>query len=393
MSLPPYMAKESEVIYGNKGTMKIKGGDYMDGRKTPLYERHKELGGRVVDYAGWLLPVQYSGLIDEHHAVREKAGIFDVSHMGEIIVEGPEALDFLEMMFTNEVVKAKIGQAIYGMFLRDTGYVVDDLLIYRLDEEKYMLVVNAANAEKDFQWLQDHVGDYDVKLDDISEDVGLIALQGPLAQEILQELTEQDLDEIKPFRFLQDVEVAGVNALISRTGYTGEDGFELYVKAEDTIAVWDEILDKGGDRVMPAGLGCRDTLRFEAGLPLYGHEISEEVNPLEGGLGFFVKLKKEPEFIGQKALREQKENGLNRKLVGIELLGRGMLREDYPLIVDGEEVGYITTGYLSPTLEKNIGNALIKPEFSEIGQEVLVGIRKKQVEAKVISRKFLDGGK
>src|SRR5699024_7717090 len=302
----------------------------MEGKKTPLYDEHVKLDGKIVDYAGWLLPVQYEGLVPEHNAVRNEAGIFDVSHMGDINVTGKDATAFLDYLMTNNIGKAKDNQVVYTFMCYPDGGVVDDLLVYKYNDEKYFLVVNAANTEKDLEWINEHKKDFDVEVEDVSQDTATLALQGPLAQKILQKLTDTDLSKIKFFRLVDNVDVAGVNAMISTTGYTGEEGFELYIKNEDAAKVWKEILEAGQEEgIKPAGLGARDTLRFEASLGLYGQEVSPEINPLEGGFKFAVKLNKESDFIGKETLNKQWEEGLERTLAGFELLGRGIPREGY----------------------------------------------------------------
>lgn len=359
-------------------------------KKTPLYDEHIKLGGKIVDYAGWFLPVQYEGLIKEHEAVRNEAGIFDVSHMGEIMVKGKDALDYLQYLLTNDLSKMSDNQVLYAIMCYPDGGVVDDLLVYRYGQEEYLLVVNAANTEKDFKWMIDNKKDYNIIIENISDQVGEIALQGPKSERILQKLTDYDLSSIKYFHFKRDIEVAGVKCMVSRTGYTGEDGFEIYASSEDIVTVWNKLLEVGKeDGLKPAGLGARDTLRFEATMPLYGQEISEDVNPLEGGLKFAVKLDKEVDFIGKEALKKQWEEGFKRKVVGFEMLERGIPREGYEVYKDGRKIGYVTTGYLSPTLKKNIGNALIDINETQLGNEIDIMIRNKPVKAKIISRKFL----
>lgn len=359
-------------------------------KKTPLYDEHVKQGGKIVDYAGWFLPVQYEGLIQEHEAVRNEAGIFDVSHMGEIMVKGEDALDYLQYLLTNDLSKLEDNQVIYTIMCYPDGGVVDDLLVYKYNAEEYLLVVNAANVDKDFKWIIDNKNDFNIIIENISDQVGEVALQGPNAQKILQKLVDFDLSTVKFFYLKRDVNIAGVNCLISRTGYTGEDGFEIYTPWNEVVKVWDAILEAGKEYgLKPAGLGARDTLRFEAALPLYGNEISKEVNPLEGGLKFFVKLKKEADFIGKEALVKQWEEGLTRKVAGFEMLGRGIPREGYEVFKDGKKIGHVTTGYMSPTLKKSIGNALIDIDETEIGNEVDIMVRKKPVKAKIISRKFL----
>lgn len=363
----------------------------MVAKKTPLYDEHIKLGGKIVDYAGWALPVQYEGLVKEHEAVRNNAGIFDVSHMGQVVVKGKDALDYLQYLFTNDLSKMSDNQVLYTMMCYPDGGVVDDLLVYKYNQEEYLLVVNAANTEKDLKWMIDNKKDFNIVIENISEQIGLIAIQGPKAEKILQKLTDYDLSTIKGQHFKRDIEVAGVKSiLVSRTGYTGEDGFEVYTSAEDTVTVWNKLLEVGEeDGLKPAGLGARDTLRFEASMPLYGQEISEDINPLEAGLKFAVKLDKEADFIGKEALKKQWEEGLKRKLVGFEMLERGIPREGYEVHKDGRKIGHVTTGYLSPTLKKNIGNALVEADEAQIGNEIDIMIRNKPVKAKIISRRFL----
>ncbi|MGI6584718.1 MAG: glycine cleavage system aminomethyltransferase GcvT [Gracilibacteraceae bacterium] len=357
-------------------------------KKTSLYDAHVKCGGRIIDFAGWALPVQYEGITAEHQAVRNNAGMFDVSHMGEVEVKGTQATDFLQNLVTNDVSKMNENQIIYAMMCYPNGGIVDDLLIYKHTNNFYLLVINASNVEKDFQWMKDNIGSYDVELKNISEDVSEIAIQGPKAEEILQELTDTDLSEIAFFYFKTDVKIAGRNCLVSRTGYTGEDGFEIYMRHEDAEHVWDKMLEAGKDKgVKPAGLGCRDTLRFEANLPLYGNELSQEITPLEAGFGMFVKLEK-PNFIGKEALVKQKTEGLKRKIVGFEMEGPGIPRHGYDVLSDGKVIGFVTTGYSSPTLKKNIGLAMVDIEYSELGTPIEIQIRKNAVKARVVNRRF-----
>lgn len=359
-------------------------------KKTPLYDEHVKLGGKVVDYAGWLLPVQYEGLVQEHEAVRNAVGLFDVSHMGEITIKGKDALAFVDYLMTNDITKVVDNQIVYTFMCRPTGFVVDDLLVYRFGPEEFYLVVNASNTDKDYDWILEQKGDFDVEIENISDDVGEVAIQGPLAQKVLQKLTKTDLDKITFFTLDRKVDVNGVECMVSRTGYTGEDGFEVYTTNEGVVKVWNDLLEAGKEEgIKPVALGCRDTLRFEASLPLYGHEMGEEINPLEGGFKYFVKLDKEADFIGKEALNKQWTEGLTRKLAGFEMVGRGIPRENYEIQKDGQVIGHVTTGYMSPTLKKNIGNALIKTEFTPIGTEIDIMIRNKPVKAVVISKKFL----
>ena len=363
----------------------------MAGKRTELYEKHKSMGAKILNYAGWDMPIQYEGLVPEHNAVRNEAGLFDVSHMGNISVTGKDALPFLDYIMTNDISKMKDNQVVYTFMCYPDGGVVEDLLVYKTNTEKYNLIVNAANLDKDWDWVNEQKKDFDVELENLSPETAVLALQGPKAQEILQKLTDLDLDEIKPFYFKEEVKVEDVNTMmVSRTGYTGEDGFEIYLSPEDSVKLWDQILEAGKEEgIKPAGLGSRDTLRFEAMLPLYGQELSKDITPLEAGLKFFVKLDKESDFIGKEALQKQVDEGLERTSVGFELLGRGIPREGYKVQKDGEEIGYVTTGYMSPTLGKNIGNALIKTSEKELGNEIDIMVRKKPVKAKIISKNFL----
>lgn len=357
-------------------------------KKTSLFNAHQKCGGKVIDFAGWALPVQYEGITAEHEAVRNNAGVFDVSHMGEVEVKGPQATDFINNLVTNDVSVMNVNQVIYGMMCYPDGGIVDDLLVYKHNNEFYLLVINASNVEKDFQWMKDNVGEYKVELNNISEAVSEIALQGPKAEETLQKLTDTDLSEIGFFYFKTDVKISGRSCLVSRTGYTGEDGFEIYMQHQDAEPIWDEILKTGKDNgVMPTGLGCRDTLRFEANLPLYGNELSPEITPLEAGFGMFVKLGK-PNFIGKEALEKQKAEGLKRKIVGFEMEGAGIPRHGYEVMAEGKNIGFVTTGYYSPTLKKNIGLAMVDIAYSELGSAIDIQIRKNTVRAKVIGRKF-----
>lgn len=358
-------------------------------KQTPLYPVYAKHGAKTIDFGGWDLPVQFGGIQNEHDAVRERAGLFDVSHMGEFWVTGADAEAFLQKVTTNDVSKLETNQAQYSLLCYPNGGVVDDLLVYKLAGDRFMLVVNASNIEKDFAWLGEHL-EGNVKLENVSDDTSLLALQGPLAAAVISKLTEAPVGELKSFRFLPDVVVDGVHALVSRTGYTGEDGFELYVSAKDVIRLWDSLLEAGREHGLePVGLGARDTLRFEARLPLYGQELSADISPLEAGLGFFVKLDKGG-FIGREALAGQKEQGLPRKSVGIEMIDRGIPRAHYPVYSpDGErQIGEVTTGTQSPTFKRNVGLALLETAFTANDTEVLVEIRGKKLRAKVVPTPF-----
>ncbi|MGD6853588.1 glycine cleavage system aminomethyltransferase GcvT [Bacillus infantis] len=358
-------------------------------KRTPLYEEYRKLGAKTIDFGGWDLPVQFTGIKDEHEAVRTKAGLFDVSHMGEIEVKGQASLDFLQKMMTNDISKLKSGGAQYTAMCYESGGTVDDLLVYKFEDDHYLLVVNAANIEKDYQWLEDHlIEGADIK--NLSDQTAQLALQGPAAEGILQKLAgEKDLSEIGFFKFSSDVDLNGKKALVSRTGYTGEDGFEIYCHSDDASSIWNDILEAGKEEgVLPCGLGCRDTLRFEANLALYGQELSPDITPLEAGIGFAVKINKEADFIGKPVLKQQKENGVPRKLVGLEMIDRGIPRHGYPVLANGEQVGEVTTGTQSPTLKKNIGLALIKTQYAELGNEVEVEIRGKRLKAVIAATPF-----
>ncbi|MTI94911.1 MAG: glycine cleavage system aminomethyltransferase GcvT [Firmicutes bacterium] len=357
--------------------------------KTPLYQQHVDAGGKIVDFGGWALPVQYSGILEEIDAVRNRAGLFDVSHMGEIVVGGEKALDWLQSMLTNDIGRLVDGQVMYTLMCYPDGGVVDDLLVYRFNAQKFLLVVNAANAEKDWLWLQQHCWQ-GIQLENTSDTTAQLALQGPEAEAILQKITDIPLDQLGFFRFVHEANVAGRSCLISRTGYTGEDGFEIYCRPDVAAPLWEAIMEAGKDKgLLPAGLGSRDTLRFEANLPLYGHEISPEISPLEAGLGFFVKLKKEADYIGKQALIAQKEAGLKRRLRGLEMLDRGIPRAEYPVYNEaGDQIGVITTGSFSPTVGKNIANALMDTSYIEEGTTVLVGVRNRRLKAKVVKLPF-----
>lgn len=356
-------------------------------KKTPLYEKHLEWKGKLIDFGGWELPVEYSGIIPEHEAVRNAAGLFDVSHMGEVIVSGEDAEKYIQKMVTNDISGMESGQIFYSPMCYPNGGVVDDLLIYKYERDKYLLVVNASNTQKDVEWLQSHLfGKTEIK--DVSSEYALLALQGPVAQKILQKITEKNLDDIKFFYFCDDVKIEGISAFISRNGYTGEDGFEILVPSGDAPILWDKLMAAGKEEgLVPAGLGARDTLRFEVCLPLYGNELEKDITPLEAGLGFFVKLNKD-DFIGKEALVAQKAAGLKRKICALEMVGRGIPRAEYEVLSGDEKIGHITTGSYSPTLKKNIGLALLNAEFSAEGTIVEVVVRNKHVQAKVIKKPF-----
>ena len=353
--------------------------------KTCLYDRHIALGAQMSPFAGYDMPIRYTSIIDEHNAVRNSAGMFDVSHMGEIFVSGPDAEKYVSHVFSNDITDMPSGKVLYGMLLNPRGGVVDDLLVYRDSvPDRYLLVVNAANIGKDFNWLTDHAEGFDVSVRNESGMWGQIALQGPRAEEILSDVLHLDAASSLAFYTWREMQWNGKRLIVSRTGYTGEDGFEFYSSADEIRDIWDTLARAG---VVPCGLGCRDTLRFEAGLPLYGHELSDDITPLEAGLGIFVKMDK-PEFIGRDALIAQKAAGLTRKLVGIELDDKAVARAGYPVEADGEQVGTVTTGYRSITLDRSICFAMLSKRYADLGTRVGVHIRKKVFPGTVCRKRF-----
>lgn len=350
--------------------------------KTPLFDEHVALGGKLVPFAGYAMPVQYpAGIKGEHLAVRSAAGLFDVSHMGEFEVRGPDALDLVQAITTNDASRVEVGQAQYSAMVDASGGILDDLIIYRF-ADRWMLVVNASNRAKDWAWLSRHAEGRDVEIEDRSDDVGLIALQGPSSRAILSSLTDTDLDQIGYYRFAEGA-VAGIEGVISATGYTGEDGFELYLPAEGSAAVWRALLEAGRDSgLVPAGLGARDSLRLEMGYALYGNDLDEDHTPLEAGLGWITKLDK-GDFVGREALRAQKERGVDRRLVGLRLLERGFPRPGYDIAREGEVGGRVTSGTSSPSLGDGIAMGYVPTAWSKAGTELQVVIRGKPVAAVV----------
>src|SRR5688572_19464496 len=358
-------------------------------KRTPLTDTHFALGAKMVPFAGYLMPVQYpSGITTEHHSVRRHAGLFDVSHMGEFVVTGPGSVDFVNYVTTNDVAALAIGQAQYSTILNDRGTIEDDCLVYR-SSDHIMMVVNASNAAKDLAHISRHIGRFDAQLEDVSDETALLALQGPNAAEILQRLTDADLGKVKYYHFTHG-SVAGVQGiLISRTGYTGEDGFELYFPNSDAVAVWNAIT-AGGD-VMPAGLGCRDTLRLGMGMALYGSDIDDTVTPLEANLQWLVKLRK-GEFVGSDALVRQKEAGVPRKLIGFTMEERAFPRHGYPVFANGERSGEVRSGTVSPSLNIPIGTAYVPTAMALPGSPLEVEIRGKRIPAKVQKMPFYQEG-
>ena len=363
----------------------------MTTKKTPLYDAHVALGGRMVEFAGYDLPVQYTGLMQEHKAVRERCGLFDVSHMGEIEIRGPRALQAGQWLVCGDLENIVDGQALYtGMLNKDGGFV-DDLIVYRYSAQHLFLVVNAANRDKDFAWVQKQVaaavGD-DASCKDMGEDFAQIAIQGPKAEAVANSQCDEDLSGLKFFHFTEG-KVCGKAAIIGRTGYTGEDGFELYCAPDDARAIWDGLMAAGADfGIAPAGLGARDTLRLEAKLSLYGNDIDEEHSPLEAGLGWIV-AKSDKDFCGRQALQNQRAQGLKRRLVGFEMVDRGIPRHGYPIVdADDKQIGVITSGTHSPTLGKAIALGYVPKGQSKIGREHFVKIRDKKLQMRVIKTPF-----
>ncbi|MBI5414868.1 glycine cleavage system aminomethyltransferase GcvT [Candidatus Peregrinibacteria bacterium] len=354
---------------------------------TPLNDMHKKMGARMVDFGGWDMPVIYTNQIEEHHAVRKAAGIFDVSHMGEIMIEGKNAFHLVQKLVSKNIEHMENGKVILGVMCNEKGGIIDDLTVYKYHDEKYLLVVNAGTAIGDYEWALKHAQEFeDVRVTNVSDDTAKIDLQGPKAQEILQKLTKSDLSEIKRYCFVE-IEVAEIPMTISRSGYTGEDGFELYFAKEHAKKIWDALLEAGKDMgLLPCGLGSRDTLRTECGMMLYGHDIDDEHTPLEAVYGWAVSFEKD--FIGKKALIRQKEEGLKRKLVGFEMIERGIARDHYPIFKNGENVGNVTSGTPSPTLGKNIGMGYIRSDLKAPGTEIEIQIRNNFVKAKVVELPF-----
>ena len=354
-------------------------------QKTCLYSSHVALGAKMSPFAGFMMPIQYSTIVREHLAVREHVGMFDVSHMGEIFVEGPEAEAFINHIFTNEIRGYEPGKVLYGMMCYPDGGTVDDLLVYReFEPEHFLLVVNAANIDKDFAWIQEQAKGFDCKVDNASPVWGQIAVQGPEAEKVVMEVLGYKEAADLAFYTFCDVLYKGKRLILSRTGYTGEDGFELYTTLENTVDLWDILLKAG---VEPCGLGCRDTLRFEAGLPLYGDELSPEISPVMAGLGMFCKFEKD--FIGKEALLEQKAGNLTRKLVGIEIEDNAIPRAGYPVeLADEKQVGVVTTGYHSISLDKSICFALVDKDFAALDTPLNIRIRKKVFPGKVVKKRF-----
>jgi len=356
-------------------------------KRTSLYERHKALGARFVDFAGWEMPVQYSGLMEEHLRVRETCGVFDVSHMGEIEITGPGAIAAVQLLGTNDIEKAADGQCQYTILCYPTGGVVDDCIVYRNSNESFLICVNASNAEKVFKWFQE-VNPPDVTISYVSENYCQIAVQGPASVDVMRPLAGSDPGSIKGFHFITAT-VAGKKSIVSRTGYTGEDGFEIYAAPGDGPVIWDAIMEAGkGKNILPIGLGARNTLRLEKGYPLYGHELSKDLTPTEAGLKRFIGFNKK-KFLGDERIKAEGANGVKKTLCGFVLDGPGVPRDNYPVHVGGEEVGYVTSGTLSPSLKRGLGMAFLPPSLGKAGTGIEIMIRNKPFKATVVKTPFL----
>lgn len=353
--------------------------------KTCLHDRHVKQGALMSPFGGFDMPIQYDSITQEHNAVRHEVGVFDVSHMGEVRVKGPEAYKFVSHIFVNDVTGAPDGQIFYGMMCYENGGTVDDLLVYKVNDNEFFLVINASNIDKDVAWIMQNAEGYDVKVTDESLYYGEVAVQGPKAEETMESVLGIPVKDIKFYNF-KTLRLDDEDVIVSRTGYTGEDGFEVYGSHDFTRRVWDKLMQAG---VQPCGLGCRDTLRFEVGLPLYGDELSADITPIEASLSMFVKLDK-PEFIGKEALAAQKAEGVKRRIVGLELEGNAIPRHGYPVEVEGKQVGEITTGYRSISTGKSVAMAMIDKPYDKLGTEVEVRIRKKTFPAKVVKKRFYD---
>ena len=357
-------------------------------KKTPLYDEHVKLGAKIVEFSGWSMPVFYSNVIEEHLNTREKAGLFDICHMGEFFIEGNGAFALIQMLITNDLNRLEDGKAFYTHMCRDDGGIIDDVFVYRFDKNKFMVVVNAANVEKDFNWFLRNKDFFDdAGVIDKTSELAKLDLQGPKSEDILQKLTHADLRSLKRFSFIEE-EVNGVQTIISRTGYTAEDGFELYFDSGKAVEIWNRLLDVGREfGLKPVGLGARNTLRVEACYSLYGHELSEDINPFEVCVGFVVKLDK-VDFIGKAALEKIKERGLSRKIVAFEMLDKGIPRQDYEACKNNGIIGYVTSGTMSPTYKKGIGMAFVKKEEALEENEINIKIREKLYPAKIVKRPF-----
>jgi aminomethyltransferase len=380
LHVPDNVYDKALEIYEN-----FKGGN-MELKKTVLNSEHIKDNAKLVDFGGWEMPIQFEGILKEHETVRTDVGIFDVGHMGEISVKGKDAMHFVNYLITNDAESMENGEIVYSPMCKDNGTIVDDLLAYKFNEEKFLLVVNASNTLKDFEWISKVSEDFDVEVINISEEIGQIALQGPNAEKRLRELTDCKLEEIGFYHFKDKVTIDGEEVLLSRTGYTGEDGFEIYSSQESTLKLWRKFREMG---IKPIGLGARDSLRFEACYMLYGNDIDETTTPLEAGLKWAVKLHKN--FKGRNVLLKQKEEGLTRRLRGIEMVERSVPRHGYEVFADGKKIGYVTSGMKSPTTGRFVALAYLDKPYDKLGSEVEVLIHGKNKKAKVVKTQFYRG--
>ncbi len=356
-------------------------------KKTPFTHIHEQLKAKMVKFSGWYMPVYYTNIIDEHITTRTKAGLFDTSHMGELTIKGRDALNLIQKVITNDASKLVNNKGIYSCMCYENGTIVDDLFVFKFDDDDYYIVANAGTIEKDFNWIKRHSVGMNVELENVSDETAKLDLQGPNAEKILQKLTDTNLSQLKrPFLTLS--KVATCDTIISRTGYTGEDGFELFFNYKFAVNIWDKLLEAGKKfGLKPAGLGARDTLRIEACYSLYGHEINESITPIEAGLGFVVKLDK-GDFIGRSILETQKLQGTARTLVCFEMVYNRIARENYEIFNNDEKIGYVTSGTFSPTFKKSIGMGLIKREFAKVGNEIRINVRDKKYRARIVERPF-----
>jgi aminomethyltransferase len=358
-------------------------------KKTPLYDRHVALGAKIIDFGGWAMPVQYSNVIEEHHATRTKAGLFDICHMGEIEVQGPQAFELLQWVLSRNIEGQAIGQIKLSVMTNENGGIIDDVTVYRLGEERYLVVTNAGTKDKDYSWIEAQRrsrGLSDVEIIDNSDRTGKIDLQGPMSRAILQNLASDDLAPLHYYH-AQDTKVMKIPALVSRSGYTGEDGFEIYTDSGKIGEIWDKLLEAGaGLGLKPVGLGARDTLRLEAGMMLYGNEMDETITPLEVVYGWVTNLEKD--FVGSSALKKLKEKGLGRRLVGFEMEERGIARHGYKVFKDVAEVGVVTSGTYTPTLQKAVGLAFVPVPYSRPGTDILIQIRDHHARARIVELPF-----